>query len=327
MARVVLHAGLHKTGTTALQSFLHGARDELRGRGLIYPQAGAFDWLGGGQHNIAWELAGDRRFEARFGTVDDVAREIADSGMDAILSAEDFESVLHTPERLAPLREHPALRDREFVLLFFVRDQVAYLESLYSEMLRHGVGATLEEFAAPLFGTGRIAFHEWVFQFQYAAMHARLAAWGRMQVIARNYRGSVVGDFIDCVCPGVGMSEQAERANPRDPLGESLAHFFANRMGREASAEERATIERVAAAIGTRPVALSNAFRARLHGRFAASNQQLCRVAGIGAIEAEPAAADAVALEALFDQRTVDAIVAGVSREDVGAGAKPRHDE
>ena len=231
--------------------------------------------------------------------------------MDAILSAEDFESVLHAPERFAKLREHPALREREFVLLFFVRDQAAYLESLYLEMLRHGVGATLEEFAAPLFGTGRIAFHEWVFQFHYAAMHARLAAWGRMRVIARNYRGSVVGDFVDCVCPGVAVGAEAERANPRDPLGESLALFFANRQGREASAEESAAIEQIVAAIGVRPVALSSEFRARLHGRFAASNAEFCHAAGIGAIEAAAPPADAVALEALFDQRTVDAIVAG----------------
>ena len=312
MARVVLHAGLHKTGTTALQSFLHGARDALRDRGIIYPSAGAFDWLGGGQHNIAWELAGDRRFEARFGTVDDVTREIAESGMDAILSAEDFESIMHRPERFAKLREHPALHDREFVLLFYVRDQAAYLESLYSEMLRHGVGATLEEFAAPLFGTGRIAFREWVFQFQYAAMHARLAAWGRMRVVARNYSSSVVGDFVDCVCPGLAVNAEPDRSNPRDPLGESLALWFANRQGRQASAEESATIERIVAAVGARPVALSSAFRNRLHGRFASSNAEFCRATGMGPIAAEPPPADAVALDALFHQDTAHAIAAGI---------------
>jgi len=51
--RVVLHAGLHKTGTTSLQSFLFGAGEALRRNGFIYPRAGAFEWLGGGQHNIA----------------------------------------------------------------------------------------------------------------------------------------------------------------------------------------------------------------------------------------------------------------------------------
>ena len=227
------------------------------------------------------------------------------------------------------------------MLLFFVRDQVAYLESLYSEMLRHGVGATLEEFAAPLFGTGRIAFHEWVFQFHYAAMHARLAARGKMQVIARNYRGSVVGDFIECVCPGVAIGTE-EKRNPRDPLGESLAAFFANRQGRDASAEESATIERIADAVGARPVALSSEFRARLRGRFAASNAEFCRAMGIDSISAEEPPPDAVALEALFRQRTVEAIAAGIPvmaseggpstplrrpiKKDVGGPAKPGHD-
>ncbi len=302
MARVVLHAGLHKTGTTALQAFLLDAREELRRHGSLYPRAGALDWLGGGHHNIAWQLAGDRRFEARFGTVDDVAREIAASEMDAILSAEDFESILHTPERLASLREHPALRDRDFVLLFYMRDQVSYLESLYLEMLRHGVGATLEEFAAPLFDIGRIAFHEWVFQFDYAAMQARLQAWGRMDIVGRSYHdmigGSVIADFVEHVCPGLAADAQPERGNPRDPLAESLLHFFANRQGRLSSAAERATIERIAAAIGMRPVALSSAFCGRLHHRFASSNER--------------PPADAVALEVLFHQSTIDAIAAGI---------------
>jgi hypothetical protein len=40
--KVVVHLGLNKTGTTALQTALHGARDVLIGRGALYPDGGPF---------------------------------------------------------------------------------------------------------------------------------------------------------------------------------------------------------------------------------------------------------------------------------------------
>src|SRR6185437_8931332 len=70
--RLLLHVGLHKTGTTAVQTALAAAAGRLRERHLLYPKAGRpadFD----GHHNVAWQLAGDHRFRPAFGTVNDVA--------------------------------------------------------------------------------------------------------------------------------------------------------------------------------------------------------------------------------------------------------------
>lgn len=322
--RVVLHAGLHKTGTTSLQSFLFGAGEALRRNGFIYPRAGGFEWLGGGQHNIAWQLAGDRRFEPRSGTVDDVAREIGGAGLDAVLSAEDFESILDAPERFAPLCDHPALRDREFVLVIYVRNQASYLESLYLEMLHHGVGAGLAEFSAPIFATGKIVFHEWAFQFDYADMHARLAAWGRMKIVLRNYHrmdaGSVIADFLNQVCPAMtaDAGRPPEWANPRDAIADSLRMFFGNRRGRKPSPFESETLARIADHVGGRPVVLSAGWRNRLAQRFAQPNRQLCVAAGVdpaGLTEMPPPDADSVALENLFRPDTIDAIATTLAGE------------
>ena len=37
-AKVVLHIGRHKTGTTSIQKFLHANSDELKSYGLYYPK-------------------------------------------------------------------------------------------------------------------------------------------------------------------------------------------------------------------------------------------------------------------------------------------------
>lgn len=40
MAKLVLHIGTHKTGTTMIQNRLHAARGDLAEQGVIYPDAG-----------------------------------------------------------------------------------------------------------------------------------------------------------------------------------------------------------------------------------------------------------------------------------------------
>ncbi len=40
MTRFVIHIGMHKTGTTSIQAALHGARDALAERGVLYPDLG-----------------------------------------------------------------------------------------------------------------------------------------------------------------------------------------------------------------------------------------------------------------------------------------------
>ena len=84
--------------------------------------------LGHGHHNIAWQIMRDRRFMRTVGTIDDLASEVAHFDGDVILSSEDFELIIDCPDRFAPLRLHPALRDREFTFVVYVRNQVAYAE-------------------------------------------------------------------------------------------------------------------------------------------------------------------------------------------------------
>jgi hypothetical protein len=72
MPRLYVHCGLHKTGTTALQDFLAAQAATLARAGVLYPRAGR-PGVAGGQHNIAWRLAGDRRFDPAWGDLDALA--------------------------------------------------------------------------------------------------------------------------------------------------------------------------------------------------------------------------------------------------------------
>ena len=95
-----VHCGLHKTGTTAIQTAFAEHRDRLRAHGVLYPSRGSHQV---GHHNLAWELTGDRRFDPAALTLARVVREIAAFGGDVVLSSEDFESILDRADLIAPL--------------------------------------------------------------------------------------------------------------------------------------------------------------------------------------------------------------------------------
>jgi hypothetical protein len=150
-----------------VQGFLSDAAPRLRAQGVLYPDAGRPSNSPLGHHNVAWQLAGDRRFRASAGSVDDVAAEIAAFPGDAILSSEDFESALGAPERLVPIVGHPSLGNHVFSVVFWVRDQASYLESLFFEMLRHGMAMEARHFCDTVLSCGQIQHEDWTFHFDY----------------------------------------------------------------------------------------------------------------------------------------------------------------
>src|SRR5690606_9161185 len=81
------HIGTHKTGTTAIQRFLTECAVQLKSIDILYPVAGRLP--GGSHHNLVWELVGDSRFNAAYGTWEDLHREVEDHGdLNVIVSCE-----------------------------------------------------------------------------------------------------------------------------------------------------------------------------------------------------------------------------------------------
>ena len=51
--RLIIHAGFHKSGTTALQEAFDAQSEELKAAGIVYPNIGRK-----AHHRIAWALTG-----------------------------------------------------------------------------------------------------------------------------------------------------------------------------------------------------------------------------------------------------------------------------
>lgn len=244
MDTIYIHCGLHKTGTTALQGFLAGQRDKLRSLGFLYPHAGTLG-AGTGHHNIAWELSGDHRFDAKAGDLNALFDEISGFSGNIVLSSEDFESSLAHTGRWGRLREMAAATNRSLALVVYLRNQASYMESLYLEMLKHGYGDDYDIYAKNILADGVLRMQQWEFHFDYSRMTEGLTGLAGVTVIFRNYhdliQGSVLADFCSALRiplspPGKSRSSQA---NARADIAAALIRYYSIANARPANRSEK----------------------------------------------------------------------------------------
>jgi hypothetical protein len=283
MSVLYIHCGLHKTGTTALQNFLRTNTELLRASGLLNPYAGCLDSVGSGHHNIAWQLARDRRFDKAFGSIETLKHEIGRYHGDVIVSSEDFESVLGRPKTLEPLITLATSTNRQLVLIIYLRNQISYLESLYCEMLGHGFGEEYQHIAQEVIDRHFLVMKEWIFHFDYEQLAKSLASLRFTRVIFRNYHslqgGSIVADFTTLL--GLNLQNDVYeplgiRLNERDPLAKSLSLFSQNCLGRSLTDDEAEVINDLCRgnALG---LASGKALRDAFVRLFGKGNRRVCR--------------------------------------------------
>jgi len=130
LAKLFLHIGTHKTGTTAIQSMLWERRRELVREGILYPKVGI---EGAAHHKLAWACGlGNRDLKLDYLTdaFEGITRQASKFGTDIVLSSEEF-GYLHD---LDPLKVLLDLFDVKVIL--YVRKQDHYLESVYNQHVR-----------------------------------------------------------------------------------------------------------------------------------------------------------------------------------------------
>ena len=152
--KIVIHAGLHKTGTSSIQSVLTDFRALLSGHGIVYPSFGGNGWT---NHSIPLSLLfmDEERVdyhsvrkifpdkEARVVATEKILEhfmlELTRSGKSTILlSGEDLSTFRKNEfERLRYFFSN--LWDCEFELIVYVREPVAYLVSDAQELVRAGI--------------------------------------------------------------------------------------------------------------------------------------------------------------------------------------------
>jgi len=166
---LIFHVGTHKTGTTSIQTMMQDNRPFFEGQGLYYPRSGQV--RNGGQHNIAWELNGDAGFDPALGTLAELEAELAVARVpDAIVSSEDFEFWYDQPSKLQQIADMATRLGMKVDVVLVVRPVRDYVESLFKELLKHGLQQSREEFVDQLVREGHYEFRERTYRFDYPAM-------------------------------------------------------------------------------------------------------------------------------------------------------------
>ena len=217
---VVVHGGMHKTGSSALQNTLADHRDTLREAGWLYPDAGLVlkDETGRRHRALMVELR-----KGQPGSVGAaLTRELAAWPHRVIVSHENFYSPQIDPRLLVE-----AMGGRPVVMLAYVRHPVDYLESCWREWVRRWrcVDAPRD------FYQSRRDY------FELEALSERWrAALGEGQLVLRPYDrrllpgGSVVEDFVALLgLEGLGLVASAT-TNDSLTADQALVYREANRL-------------------------------------------------------------------------------------------------
>lgn len=129
MRRLVIHVGPSKTASTTLQQFL--STYNATPHNFTYPKWG---WTrpDNGHHNLAYQLRNDARYATELGGLNALRADLAE-GRQVFLSSEDFP--IYT-RMLVPVVELCREFSVEPEILFFVRDPIARLNSMYTQQVK-----------------------------------------------------------------------------------------------------------------------------------------------------------------------------------------------
>ncbi len=139
--RLVLHIGVQKTGTSAIQKWFHDNRRALLKRGYYYPETG--QWTDHSHHHwamVLWDAirSGDR--QPMFGLVDALKTECRTVEMNGwnslILSSEIFEKLTVHPKGRVLLEDMFAALGAEVEIVVFLRRQDLLIESWFKQWVR-----------------------------------------------------------------------------------------------------------------------------------------------------------------------------------------------
>ena len=119
--------------------------------GVCVPSSGTLN-LESGHHRIAWEMRGDKRNQGNCHYIADLLRELqVCPHRKAVISSEDFEYLVRTPDRLLLFQQEMRAIGWNIVYAAYFREPWEYAVSLYYELLKHDVGVTFPDFFFQLY--------------------------------------------------------------------------------------------------------------------------------------------------------------------------------
>lgn len=310
--KLFIHCGLHKTGTTALQRLLGDRAAQLTESGLYLPQA--FSKTRGAHHALAHCLRGPWAYDRHAATFDQLRAEFAAvSSGDCCVSSEDFETILCNEAALCRLKDLATGAGLRPVCVVYLRNQAAYFESLYLQMLAIGLNHPAADCLDEIVRTGRWSWRKWVFQFDYDAIAATLSAAG-FDLILRDYSAldarGIAADFFDCIGRSdLACEPMAEGRVNASRKNQNIRRFVRNAI--EAGAYDKVLTGALDKMVVGRMPRLSAEARSRLASRVGPGNAELDAQWGLCLQEGfnpEQVAPDAPLLERMFSKETLDAV-------------------
>ncbi len=232
MSEILIHAGTHKTATTLIQETLAHNRNQLAAAGLVYPVVGR----AAGHHLLASEwlehLAPYRDGRSPAAHWQDLVAGHAGGSDTLILSSEEFSRFGPQPIDMAALAAHArAFGTRRIV--FVLRNQLGYIQSLYLEMQRQYRLPPVNTYVKQCLGAG----HASGMFLDYSALYDHaLAAFSEGEVRLLSYEGlaGAGADMTTAFLQALGLGRDvalaplpADRGNVSP---EPLAAWAANRV-------------------------------------------------------------------------------------------------
>ena len=279
--KCLIHVGTHKTGTSAIQSFLSNNNEILERFGYHYPRIGDC----GAHHNIAFSLFDTNRVSV-YGTdtIEKLLQHINRTTDDIILSSEEFIHAIH----------YNSVNFEAFIKLLtpyfstielavYLREQSSYLLSNYCERLKYGLSLPFNEYVERRL-RGNLA----EFPVNYQTLVEEIESIDGAKLIVRPYDASVdsVSDFLSLCGITADQEGAANRGvNAINDVSESLLLFFRNHFGREPVAFERGVIEKLTHGCSGRHLKLNEATIGLIHRSLSASNFAIARRFGLNWLE------------------------------------------
>ena len=224
MAKLFLHVGFHKTGTTSLQDALNRNRKELQSQGIVYPKTRKFR----AQHEFAWSVGqrgwGWKQFggsQAGPGPARRMFKLIRSSKQNLIISSE-FLSEL-SPEHIKKLAS--SIGDKELRVIFTVRPVAKILPSAYQQEVKNGSKLTYDKWLARVLDPekeSRVRTRFW----RRHSHHLEIAKWAEIVGVANI---SVIvsdesrpGFLTDSFFELIGASTNSFRESKKDIVNRSM---------------------------------------------------------------------------------------------------------
>jgi hypothetical protein len=202
--RLVVHIGLHKTGTTSIQRSLAADRAALMQQGIYIPRVGTLPRRG--HHNLGWQLNGDPRFSPKLGTLNDLIAELESiTAPTIVISTESLSSpTLRNDGRSLDLENLAKSLSRNLHIVGYVRDYASSVNSSYAEGVKTlKRGGEFSEFVGRAHESERWHYSKVFESYRRVAKNLHVLKFG----------GDSVASFYDAIGTKVVPRPQA-RLNP-----------------------------------------------------------------------------------------------------------------